>query len=463
MQTPLAALAACAICVGAALGAAGPALASTSNDPLAPRQTHLTQVGAPTAWNTATGRGQTIAVVDSGVDLQHEDLIAKLVPGASFTGSPTAQDDCGHGTHVSGIAAASTNNGIGVAGIAPDAKIMPLKALSYDGTNCSGTGSAVGQAIRYAADNGASVVNLSLGSEIQFALGAGNKADIEYAWSKGVICVIAAGNQYVLGSGYTDVHAIIVTSVNADDTKSSFSSTNDSMWALSAPGNNILSTYWYTGQKDQYALDSGTSMSTPVVAGAAAVLRSMGLTPQETVDRLLSTAKDLGTPGKDTTFGSGRLDLAKAVGGGGGTGSPTTNATTTQARGATTTSGGTAPATQRTTPSGSQGSSGTSGTATRSSTNPGATQTQSGTSGGADPIALGGVPDGLTPDLAGTGPRRGASQSGVSEAASSSPKNVRISAGSSAPWGLLAVGTAMLGAAGGGLALAATRRRRSAP
>jgi len=316
-----------------ALSGGGPAQARTVNDPGFSRQWGLGKIGAPTAWDTATGAGTVIAVVDSGVDRAHEDLSAKLLPGQDFSGSGSVQDDCGHGTHVSGIAAAITNNGRGVAGVAPDAKIMPLKALSGD--DCSGTERAVSDAIRFAADRGATVINLSLGSDVQFLTGSGFGEALDYAWSKGSIPVVAAGNQFLLGSGYVDEPAIVVTATGRTDNKPSYSSTSGgARWAMSAPGgngsgndNDILSSYYVPGKANSYALLAGTSMATPHVAGAAAVLRSMGLTPQQTVDRLLSTSTDLGDPGKDSTFGSGRLDLAKAVSLGGGAGfggTPTT-------------------------------------------------------------------------------------------------------------------------------------------
>jgi subtilisin family serine protease len=338
---------AAATCAFAVLALSGPASARAVNDPSLPRQWGLAKIGAPQAWDTATGAGTVIAVLDSGVDLTHEDLAGKLLTGKDYTGKGSVQDDCGHGSHVSGIAAASTNNGKGIAGVAPDARILPVKVLQLDGSDCVGNSDEIADAIKWAADQHATVINLSLGSDIQFLTGSGFGDSLSYAWSKGSIPVVAAGNQFLLGSGYTDEPAIIVTATTPTDTKPSYSSTTGgAKWAMSAPGGagtgddrDVLSAYFVEGKANQYGLLAGTSMATPHVAGAAAVLRSMGLSPQQTVDRLLATATDLGAKGTDTTFGAGRLDLAKAVGAP-ATSTPTvagTTAPTTKAVGTNTT------------------------------------------------------------------------------------------------------------------------------
>src|SRR6478672_10734448 len=146
----------------------GAPTASSPNDPLLGRQWGLDQIKAPGAWSRgALGAGATIAVVDTGVDLGHPDLRSKLLPGVDLvsdeTCTPGAQDLNGHGTHVAGIAAAATNNGIGVAGTAPQAKILPVRVLDSTG---SGTAADIDAGIRWAADHGAQVINLSLGNDI---------------------------------------------------------------------------------------------------------------------------------------------------------------------------------------------------------------------------------------------------------------------------------------------------------
>ena len=190
---------------------AGPAQAAT-NDPLYAKQWGPRQVRAEQAWSTSTGAGTVIAVVDTGVDLGHPDLVGKLVTGATFVGcNPSCgngdwrgrdgvgQDLDSHGTHVAGIAAAATNNGVGIAGVAPDAKVMPVKVLE-DG---SGAFEDIAAGIRYAADHGADVVNLSLGGMqgtqalVLTGLETSVQDAIAYARAKAVMVVAAAGNDSV--------------------------------------------------------------------------------------------------------------------------------------------------------------------------------------------------------------------------------------------------------------------------
>jgi serine protease len=308
----------------------------------------LDRIGAVEAWSRATGEDITIAVIDSGVDLEHEDLASQIVGGTTCIGTAgdparcegSPQDDNGHGTHVAGIALAATDNGRGVAGVAPDASLLAVRVLanqcSLTGCTASGTAGDVAAGIRWAVDQGADIINLSLGGgALQSTLGCAFCAAIEYAWSQGVIAVVAAGNESVLPSGFGAEPAVIVTASDRDDGRASYSSASTSIlraarWPIAAPGGEaetdpsdcatggepkgILSTYWIAGQRDQYACLAGTSMAAPHVSGALAVLRSMGLGPAEAVDRLLGTATDLGPAGRDPAFGMGRLDLARAVG-----------------------------------------------------------------------------------------------------------------------------------------------------
>ncbi|MDQ1439603.1 MAG: hypothetical protein QOK43_3232 [Acidimicrobiaceae bacterium] len=315
------------------LVAPGPARA-TVNDPGLCRQWALPAIGAPDAWATGTGAGTTIAVVDTGVDLQHEDLQTKVVAGANFVDSNRPpQDDVGHGSHVAGIAGAATNNGHGVAGVAPDARIMPVKVFDASGhttTDTNGKGS-VEAGIEYAADHGATVINLSLGDTGALAvLGPSFATAINDAWNKGSVVVVAAGNSgdpnssFITSSNFRNEPAVVVTALKRDGTKATYASTvGAAKWGLAAPGgagdgppdDNVLSTWWASGQRNSYALAAGTSMAAPQVAGAAAILRSLGLSPQQTVDRLLATARDIGDKGDDTTYGHGALDLKAAVAG----------------------------------------------------------------------------------------------------------------------------------------------------
>ncbi len=298
-----------------------PGVAVASDDPFFIQQWSLTSIGAEAAWTEGRGAGTVIAVVDTGVDLSHEDLRPKLLPGRSFIApGASPQDANGHGTHVAGIAAASTGNAAGVAGVAPDAMILPVQVLGSRGV---GNVTAVADGIRYAADNGASVINLSFGEvSTDVTLAPAFVEAIRYAWSKGAIPVVAAGNSFVRASGFTDEPALVVTATTREDARAGYASgVGLAKWGMAAPGGDgspgsrcdvetgIVSTY----APGEYACLVGTSMAVPHVAGAAAVLRGLGLSPQQVVDQLLATADDLGSPGRDTTFGAGRLNLARAV------------------------------------------------------------------------------------------------------------------------------------------------------
>lgn len=297
------------------------------NDPAFDKQWGMTLIGAPNAWATGRGAGITIAVVDTGVHLTHEDLKDKILPGRNIIDpSKPPQDDDGHGTHVAGIAAAETDNGRGVVGVAPDARILPVKVLDANGM---GSSADVAAGIRYAADQHAQIINLSLGDVAQSVFGPTFTDAVEYAWSKGSICVVAAGNSYITSSGYETQDAVVVSSVDRNDQRPTYSSgVGKAKWGIAAPGgagtnpipdsNDIFSSWWYSkdpSATNYYAYDAGTSMAAPHVSGALAVLRGLGLDPAAAIDRLLSTAKDIGTAGKDPTFGYGRLDVAKAVSG----------------------------------------------------------------------------------------------------------------------------------------------------
>lgn len=296
-----------------------------ASDPARDQQWALDVIGADAAHAVGQGPGVTIAIVDSGVDLDHEDLTDNLVAGIDLVDPDTPpQDEFGHGTHVAGIAAAVGGNGRGIRGVAPRARIMPVRVLDEDGR---GSSSDVSQGVRWAADNGADVVNLSLGEAGQQVFGSSLVDAIEYAWGRGVVVVVAAGNEFVLGSGFSDEPALVVSATTRDDHEPDYSNgVGNARWGMAAPGggcqlltcpreDGVFSTYWEADRPDVYAYLSGTSMAAPHVAGAAAVLRSLGLSPRETVDRLLATAEDLGPSGRDSTYGAGRLDLAAATAG----------------------------------------------------------------------------------------------------------------------------------------------------
>lgn len=300
--------------------------AVASNDTYRDQQWALDLVGAERAWAKTTGSGVTIAIVDTGVDLQHEDLAPRLVAGYNVIdpGSPP-QDDDGHGTHVAGIAAAAANNGKGVAGVAPGARIMPVRVMEHTPNGASGTIEDITTGVRWAVDHGAKVVNLSMseGALFRNLSGGSLSSAIAYAWQRGAVPVVTAGNDGLFPSGYRGVDALVVTAVGRDDRIASYASGVGpfAQWGIAAPGGtggstaagNVVGPYWVEGSKNRYAYLAGTSMAAPHVSGAAALLATRGLSNREIVTRLLETAKDLGPAGNDSDYGHGRLDIAAAA------------------------------------------------------------------------------------------------------------------------------------------------------
>ena len=187
-----------------------PSAAQASDDPSFDAQWNLRKMGAAAAWERTTGAGVRIGIVDTGVDLTHEDLAGKVVDSASCVGAKgdpdrcagSAQDDQGHGTHVSGIAAAYKDNVKGVAGVAPDAELVVAKVLTATG---AGTSEDVIAGIKWVVDHGARVVNLSLGDPAMVITSLIQPSDllegINYAWARGAVPVVAAGNSNALGLG----------------------------------------------------------------------------------------------------------------------------------------------------------------------------------------------------------------------------------------------------------------------
>ena len=278
------------------------------NDPRYPEQWHLPSVSAPQAWDVTTGSSQvTIAVIDTGVDYNHPDLAGRCVAGYNYVmRNSDPMDDNGHGTHVAGIAAAVGNNSTGVAGMDWQARIMPLKVLDASG---AGYDSDVAAAIRYAADNGARVINLSLGGpDYSYALAEA----VNYAYNRGATVVAASGNggSSVSYPAACD-HAIAVGALDSANALAYFSNRGPAL-DLTAPGVSILSTV-----PGGYQRMSGTSMASPVVAGCASLVLAAhpAYTSSQVESALKSGATDLGSPGFDTDFGYGKVNADAAVSG----------------------------------------------------------------------------------------------------------------------------------------------------
>lgn len=272
----------------------------TPNDPGLSQQWAWDKIGAYTAWDTNKGSSSVIiAVVDTGVQLNHPDLSTKLVPGYNFVaGNTTPNDGHGHGTHVAGTAAAITDNGAGGAGTCPNCKIMPVKVLSDSG---SGTLADVANGIIWAADNGADVINLSLGA----SSGATTLANaVAYAWNQGSFLACAAGNENTSAASYPAYYeqCFAVASTTSSDQRSSFS--NYGTWVeVAAPGSSIYST-WINSS---YNTISGTSMATPHVAGQAGLLASLGMSNSQIWNEIMATAEPIS--GTGTLWIAGRIRL----------------------------------------------------------------------------------------------------------------------------------------------------------
>lgn len=268
----------------------------TPNDTYFGKQWGMAKISAPAAWEITQGSsGIKIAILDTGIDQNHEDLAAKIVANKNFTTSKTVDDKYGHGTHVAGIAAAITNNGKGVAGVGFNSSLINVKVLGDQG---SGYWSWVANGITWAADNGAKVINMSLG-----ASAASNtvKLAVDYAWGKGAVLVAAAGNNNSSALFYPAAYGnvIAVAATDQNDAKASFS--NYGSWVdIAAPGVDILSTLPNHANRfitRNYGSLGGTSMASPHVAGVAALVWATGYGTSNTSVRsqIESKADEAGT------------------------------------------------------------------------------------------------------------------------------------------------------------------------
>jgi subtilisin family serine protease len=298
-----------ALCL--ALWSAGGALAAPTDDPLAQRQWALSRIRAEEAWSKSRGAGVVVAIVDSGVSVTHVELAGKSAgswdcrgvdAGEPCRGAPPDGDAAGHGTWVAGIVAGVTGNGAGIASVAPDARIMSVRVLAEDGT---GTVPDVARGVRWAAEMGAQVINISLA---EFFPAKAFERAVEDAWEAGSIVVAAAGNGGPVNSYRGVSNILTVGATGPSDEKAPYSSSG----AIYAPGGNaggqcqpqlcVLT----TAREGGYVAVEGTSFSAPHVSGVAALLVSLGYRNAQAVDRMLATADVTGT-------GLRRINAARAV------------------------------------------------------------------------------------------------------------------------------------------------------
>ncbi|HPN52011.1 MAG TPA: S8 family serine peptidase [Anaerolineaceae bacterium] len=289
------------------------------NDPSYGAQWGLGKINAPAAWDITTGDSSVIvAVLDSGVDLDHPDLADKIVNGIDYVDDDsTPQDTNGHGTHVAGIIGASSNNGIGITGVSWGARIMPVRVLDSNG---SGYLSDIVSGINWACSNGAKVLNLSLGGRTD---SESLKTAVDNAYASGCFVVASAGNcgdSYYSYNGCTYMnqpsypgaydHVFAVAATTSSDGHASFS-TQGSYVDIAAPGKDIYSTMY----NNTYTYKDGTSQAAPFVSGLAALILSIkpGFSPDQVRQVIESTAVDLGSVGVDDFYGVGRINILAAL------------------------------------------------------------------------------------------------------------------------------------------------------
>jgi serine protease len=291
-------------------------------DPYRSYQWNLDELRVPDAHAYGTGAGIIVAVLDTGVKKSGPDGIANLLPGYDFYyGDADPTDKDGHGTFVAGTIAQKTGNNVGVEGVAPGVKLLPVKVMSDDGY---GDISAIANGIVWASDQGASVINMSLGS----AYPSSTLEDAcKYAYDNGTVLVAATGNEYASSVGYPAAYTsvIAVGATGYGGYKAGYSNKGTGI-DLMAPGGDMSADKNGDGYADgilqetieggswTYTFWEGTSMATPHVAAAAALIMAQGVTqPADVYSVLTTTAIDRGAAGYDTTYGYGSLDIGAAV------------------------------------------------------------------------------------------------------------------------------------------------------
>ena len=279
-----------------------------SNDPYLEEQWALSQIQMVELWQVTTGSPEIlVAVLDTGIDQSHEDLEGRVVAEVNFADSPTPSDTHGHGTHIAGIIAANGDNGIGIAGVAPRCRLINVK-VSDDKGRCQA--STVAEGIVWATDNGASVINISIelgepALELEEA--------VNYAWSRGVVIIVAAGNDGSESPTYPAYYenCIAVAATRQNDALAPLSNHGD--WVdVAAPGFNIYSTL----PQNSYGYKTGTSFATAYVSGLAALLFDLvtdtngdGRLNDEVREAIEAGCLEIGLNG----VGEGRIDAAGSL------------------------------------------------------------------------------------------------------------------------------------------------------
>ncbi|MEM1392639.1 MAG: S8 family peptidase [Cyanobacteria bacterium P01_D01_bin.50] len=285
-----------------------------ANDPYYSQQWHLHNINVEGAWDKTKGKGVTVAVIDTGVTQVRDLVETEFVKGYDFVNDrEKASDDNGHGTHVAGTIAQATNNSHGVAGVAYEASLMPLKVLSDYG---GGTIADIAEAIKFAADNGADVINMSLGGGGESQL---MKDAINYAHGKGVVIIAAAGNENENSASYPARYPNVfaVSALGPDGLKAPYSNYGAGV-DISAPGGSdagkvLQATIDMDSEAEVFLGLQGTSMASPHVAGVAALVKASGIEePDEIVKVISQSARVIQDDGLNY-YGAGQLNAEAAV------------------------------------------------------------------------------------------------------------------------------------------------------
>lgn len=285
----------------------------SSADQVRDDQWQLDMLGARTAWRTSTGAGVVVAVIDSGVDASHPDLAGRVLPGLDLVeSSNTADPDpVGHGTAVAGLIAGRHDDSRGVVGLAPDARILPVRVL--DAENRYDDALIVANGVRWAVDNGARVINLSLGGN---SASPALAAALDYAFARDVVVVACTGNETDSSSStvWYPAREPGVVAVSGLDRES------EQLWSGAITGRETVLTAPATGlvgarPPDGYWRVQGTSFGTPLVSATAALIRARypEMPAGDVINRMLRTARDIGPTGRDDSFGYGLVDPVAAL------------------------------------------------------------------------------------------------------------------------------------------------------
>lgn len=278
---------------------------ATVSDPGFGNSWGATKIGAPTAWDDSTGAGIVVAVLDTGVYAGHPDLAGQVIAGwNAYDNNTDTADVYGHGTKVAGVVAMAANNGIGSAGVAHDASIMPIRISDLNGT---GYYSTTANGLYWAADHGARVANISYNG---MAGSAAVVAAADYLRGKGGVVVLSSGNTGAASTTAASDKLLVVGATDSNDVVASFSTYGPNV-DLSAPGVGIYTTTYGGG----YANASGTSFACPMTAATVALMfgANPALAAADVETILFDTARDLGAPGRDDYYGYGRIDAAVAA------------------------------------------------------------------------------------------------------------------------------------------------------